>query len=143
MKQRCYNPKKPCFLRYGGRGITVCSRWLESFENFLADMGPRPVGTSLDRINNGGNYEPGNCRWATAKEQQRNTRYNVKITVGGITKSVTEWSELNNIPRAAIFQRLKLGWPVKKAVTTPTWTVTRWTRRAELERFKIDADIAI
>lgn len=75
MKQRCYAMKSPAWDRYGGRGIAVCARWLESFENFLSDMGRRPSpDLSLDRINNDGNYEPGNCRWATRKEQNANRR---------------------------------------------------------------------
>lgn len=73
MLQRCYNPKSGSFKYYGGRGITVCERW-EIFENFLEDMGARPADRSLDRINNDGNYEPGNCRWATQKEQVSNQR---------------------------------------------------------------------
>jgi len=75
MKLRCYYPSQPGFKNYGARGIAVCDRWRNSFENFLADMGERPEGKTLDRYpNNDGNYEPGNCRWATLSEQQRNRR---------------------------------------------------------------------
>jgi hypothetical protein len=79
MKQRCRDTNSPNYYLYGGAGVNVCDRWINSFENFLADMGERPVGTTLDRYpNQKGNYEPNNCRWATPKEQANNTRRNVR-----------------------------------------------------------------
>jgi hypothetical protein len=78
MKERCTNSRCHAYASYGGRGITVCERWSASFENFLADMGKRPDGKTLDRIDNDGNYEPSNCRWATASEQRRNQRPRVR-----------------------------------------------------------------
>lgn len=79
MKQRCYNVNKDNFKNYGGRGIKVCDKWKDSFINFFQDMGERPIGKTLDRINVNGDYEPSNCRWATYKEQMNNQRKNLQI----------------------------------------------------------------
>lgn len=113
MKQRCLNINNARYQDYGGRGIRVCERWMK-FENFLADMGERPKGTSIDRINNDGNYEPGNCRWATRKEQQNNLRNNVRITYKGTTKTFNEWAEIMGIKRHTLYTRYKRGWPIDK-----------------------------
>lgn len=92
MRQRCLNPNTPAYSSYGGRGITICQRW-DSFKNFLADMGPRPDGLELDRIDVNGNYEPANCRWATPLQQGRNQRKTRFAAINGITKPLTEWAE--------------------------------------------------
>lgn len=117
MFQRCYNPKHKSYGDYGGRGITVCERWRESFDNFLADMGERPKGKhSIDRFpNQNGNYEPGNCRWATWKEQHRNRRNNMLVTSNGVTKTAPEWSEETGVTAPTIKWRAKR----KKPIDTP------------------------
>jgi hypothetical protein len=116
MKNRCDNSNYAEFEFYGGRGITVCDRW-NAFENFLKDMGERPVGTSLDRIDVNGNYEPKNCRWVTPKEQARNTRRNVIVTIDGQSKTVAEWAEHPMAARdKTIYRRLKLNWSGREAV---------------------------
>lgn len=106
--------------RYRGRGITVCDRWQDSFEAFLMDMGPRPSRNhSLDRIDNDGNYCPENCRWATRKEQSRNTRTNKMLVYRGETRCLAEWVEITGVPRVTIRTRLRLGWTVEQAFETP------------------------
>lgn len=119
MKTRCYNIKAPNFPKYGGRGIKVCERWQNSFENFLADMGERPEGTSIDRINVDGDYEPGNCRWASAKQQQRNRTITVFLTINGETLSLAEWTERSGTPDYTIRARLSRNWSHERAVFEP------------------------
>ena len=115
MKQRCLCVSNANFSRYGGRGITVCERWLV-FENFIADMGEKPAGMSLDRIDNDGNYEPGNCRWATIKTQARNMRSNVRWTHNGECLTIAEWAERAGIDRTLLRNRVARGWSIEEAM---------------------------
>jgi hypothetical protein len=123
MIQRCCNPKDRAYPSYGARGISVCEEWVgpQGFETFLKDVGRRPSDAhSLDRIDNDGNYEPGNVRWATPKQQARNTRRNRHITALGETLTLAEWSERSGIKRETIAMRLRCGWSTEKAVSHPT-----------------------
>jgi hypothetical protein len=100
-KERCYCPRAGGFRNYGSRGISMCPAWRDSFVTFYRDMGPCPDGRSLDRIDVDGNYEPGNCRWATRVEQARNRRSNRYLECGGIRQTLTEWAaELGMAPYA-------------------------------------------
>lgn len=118
MLGRCSSPTNKQYPNYGGRGITVCERWLV-FENFLSDMGERPAGLSLDRKNNDGNYEPGNCRWATLVEQNNNTRANRRIVYRGQEMTVAQAIRAAELPTSPITIRRRLanGWPVERAFT--------------------------
>lgn len=119
MHQRCEYPAHKSYARYGGRGISVCARWSD-FKLFLEDMGDRPKGMTLDRWpNTNGNYEPGNCRWATYKQQQRNRRSNRLIDFNGETKPLVEWAELYGIRRDTLAYRLKTGMPMGQALSRP------------------------
>lgn len=123
---RCLNPNSRAFDRYGGNGVTVCDRWREDFSAFLADMGLRPsTQHSIDRIDNSGNYEPSNCRWATRKEQANNKTANVVLTFNGKTMTAAQWSECSGISRQAIYQRIKAGWTHARTLTTPQRRVSR------------------
>lgn len=114
MNRRCYNASDDSFHEYGGRGISVCERWRESVTAFYQDMGPRPEGGTLDRINNDGNYEPGNCRWATEEEQRNNKRTSRLITFGGCTLTLNQWSRRTGINRHTIRHRINRGWPKER-----------------------------
>ena len=116
MKQRCLNENDKNYKDYGARGIKVCKRWLK-FENFYKDMGKAPINKSIDRINNNGNYEPDNCRWATMKEQANNKRYNHLLTFNGKTQTIAQWSEELNIKRSTLSQRLRYGWNIERALS--------------------------
>lgn len=120
MKTRCYDPRHESHPMYGGRGISVCDRWRESFEAFLADMGERPNGRTLDRIDTNGNYEPGNCRRATPPEQNRNMRSNLRFEVNGVSKIAKDWAAQYGIPYNTLLWRIRHGADPVLAVTTPS-----------------------
>lgn len=115
IQDRCNNPKNDSYQNYGGRGITVCDRWRE-FSNFLEDMGERPKGTSIDRINVDLGYCKTNCRWATDKVQHNNKRGNRKYTYKGETLTISQLSEKYGIDRAKLSYRLKSGWDIEQAL---------------------------
>lgn len=117
MHARCSNRESSDYPNYGGRGIKVCERWL-LFEAFLADMGERPSRRhSIDRINNDGDYGPGNCRWATREQQGNNKRSNRKLSCNGVELTLSQWATRTGISRGAIKQRLKRGWSVERSLT--------------------------
>jgi hypothetical protein len=119
MKMRCSNKKHKEYKRYGGRGIKVCERWETSFENFFTDMGERPKGMSLDRIDVNGNYCKENCRWATSYEQNNNKRNNVRITFNGKTMTAGQWSNELGFKKSVLTERIKRGWSIERAISEP------------------------
>jgi hypothetical protein len=111
MRDRCRNPNAAHFECYGGRGITVCDRWANSFKNFFEDMGPKPSPAhSIDRIDVNGNYAPENCRWATVKQQRRNTRANTIVSYLGRNVCIAEAAELSGISKHVLSMRIRRGW---------------------------------
>jgi hypothetical protein len=120
IKQRCCNPNHPKFALYGGRGITLCDRWKESFVAFMDDMGRRPFPKAeVDRIDNNGPYSPENCRWATRTEQCNNKRSNVFLEMDGVTRTRQEWSRLYGVDHNTIRARMRVGMTLKEALLTP------------------------
>lgn len=129
MKQRCADFNNNQYKNYGGRGITVCKRWINSFGNFLEDMKERPTKNhSIDRIDNNSGYYKENCRWATPKEQARNTRRNCLIVFNGKIQCLTDWAKETNINTTTLWARIfQYNWSIKKALTT---SIRRETRNA-------------
>jgi hypothetical protein len=125
MLARCYLESTPGFENWGGRGIRVCGRWLTSFGDFLADVGHRPSGHSLDRIDVDGNYEPGNVRWATRAEQARNTRAVSKVEFRGVQMSLPDFAEAIGMNKASVAARLRRGWSLEEVASTPARRGTR------------------
>lgn len=119
MRERCTNKNHQRYPYYGGRGIRVCERWLHSFTNFLADMGERPPGTTLDRIDSDGDYCKENCRWRTRVGQCRNKRSNITVEYQGRSMCLTEACDLAGADYMLVRKRLKKGWSLKDAMTLP------------------------
>jgi hypothetical protein len=118
MRQRCRDPNAISYPYYGARGIRVCPRW-DDYENFYADMGEPPEGHQLDRLDSRGDYEPGNCRWATKTEQANNQSNNHPLTFRGETLNINQWARRLGVKRELIKTRLKIGWSVEDALTKP------------------------
>lgn len=123
MKRRCYDTKGNRYQYYGGRGITVCERWIV-FENFLSDMGTCPEGQSLDRINVDGNYEPSNCRWATNMQQGEHRSNAIKLSFKGKTQHIGAWAREVGIPAKILYKRVTRGWTPEQILTIPPCAIT-------------------
>ncbi|BAH33214.1 hypothetical protein RER_25060 [Rhodococcus erythropolis PR4] len=131
MRSRCYNRNSKSYADYGARGILVCKAWRESYGNFITDMGDRPGGMTIDRIDNECGYTCGHCvecrsenwpsnvQWATRRAQARNTRRNRLLTLDGTTKTVAEWTELRGLGKGTIHDRLERGWSIEQSIDTP------------------------
>lgn len=118
MKKRCYDENDPQYKDYGGRGIKICDRWLKSFSNFLEDMGEKPGGLTIERIDNNTGYSPDNCRWASRREQNQNKRNNKYYEYKGMRLTMTEWSRRLGINPSSMFERFE-KWTIEEALTTP------------------------
>jgi len=110
MYHRCLNETSPDYAYYGKRGITICDRWKHDYDAFVEDMGLREPGMTLDRINNDGNYEPGNCQWATRKTQSRNKRNNHILTIDGRSQTIADWADESGIASRALWLRVQTGY---------------------------------
>lgn len=119
MKERCLNPKHDQYSNYGGRGISVCKEWMK-FENFLSDMGQRPTGMTIERIDNSKGYYKHNCKWATMVEQQSNKRNNQFLTLGQDRLTVAQWSRKLGVNDSTIRERIRRNWDIASSLTKPS-----------------------
>lgn len=118
MRLRCLDPKHAHYADYGGRGITICDRWVDSPQTFFGDMGPKPSPRhEVDRRDNNGNYTPDNCRWVLRKINDRNRRSNRVLVFRGETHALAEWCERLDLPCDTVRKRLEAGWSIEKALT--------------------------
>lgn len=127
MRTRCLNENSSQYHRYGGRGISICKEW-DDFTVFFRDMGERPTGTTLDRIDSNKGYSPDNCRWSTMKIQENNKRNNVLLTFNGKTQTVAQWADETGIGYQTIRARMNMGWSTEEALTLPRVRVRRSSR---------------
>jgi hypothetical protein len=130
MVQRCTNENHKSYYRYGGRGISVCAEWLKSFQNFYDDMGEKPSGLQLDRIDNNLGYSKDNCRWVTVEANANNRECSRNITFEGETLSVAQWSRRIGSSRQALRHRLERGWSIQDAITVPFTKANRWRNKS-------------
>jgi hypothetical protein len=155
MLGRCYNPKNARYPRYGGRGITVCEQWRQSFEAFYADMGDPPPGLTLERTDNMRGYSPENCVWATPKDQSNTRHTNHPLTYQGVTLTLRQWEHRLGYPRFLLQTRLQRGWSEERAITTPpnahiplltykgkTMSFRDWNRELGLSKGGLESRIA-
>jgi len=134
MIQRCTDKKSRSYKNYGGRGIGICAQWRNSFEVFFADMGARPKGTTLGRIDGNAGYLPENCEWQTQAVQSRNRRNNHLISFNGLELTIEDWSRETNIFRKTIDRRLAAGWSIERTLTTPVRRMkNNWVAREDDE----------
>lgn len=141
MIARCHGSKKTASKNYEGRGIKVCERWRESFADFMEDMGEPPtMKHQIERKENNGNYEPGNCVWATVAEQANNRRNSLVATIGGRTMCLADWlaQVFTTIPRTTVEARIMRGWPIEKALTIPKKIGKPVGRKDGTKHFEVD-----
>lgn len=130
IKNRCLNPKSPAFARYGARGIRIFARWRDDFAAFLSSVGRSPTARhTIDRINNGRGYIPGNVRWVTYADQNRNYARNIIVELNGEALCVIDWATRLGIKSSTVYERIRRGWSPEKALTTPAMRRDQWDNR--------------